>query len=75
MGEADEDEPEDPDKAGTGKFYVPQTARCKSMVKMFCQFCDLPKQDANAIIVYFGVYSVTRLAAFQQDHWKDTFAQ
>ena len=45
------------------------------MAKMFRRFCDLPKHDANAIVVYFGVYSVARLAAFQQDHWKDTFAQ
>jgi hypothetical protein len=45
------------------------------MAKMFCQFCDLPKQDANAIVVYFGMYSITHLAIFQDDHWKDTFAQ
>jgi hypothetical protein len=74
MGEADEDEPEDPDNVGTGKFYAPQTPRGKSTVKMFRWFCDLPKQDANAIVVYFGMYSVARLAAFQQDLWKDTFA-
>jgi hypothetical protein len=35
MGDADEDEPEDPDNAGTGKFYTPQTPRGKSMAKMF----------------------------------------
>jgi hypothetical protein len=75
MGEADEDEPEDPDKAGMGKFYAPQTPRGKSMVKMFHRFCDLPKRDANTIIVYFGMYSVARLAAFPQDHWKDAIAQ
>ena len=70
-----ENEAEDPDNAGTGKFYRPQTPRGKNMAKMFRHFCDLPKRDANAIVVYFGVYSVARLAAFQQDHWKDTFAQ
>jgi hypothetical protein len=42
---------------------------------MFHQFCDLPKKDVNAIVIYFGVYTVKRLAAFQQDHWKDTFVQ
>ena len=73
MGEADRGKPEDPDNAGTGKFYSPQTLRGKNMAKMLRQFCNLPKHDANAIIVYFGVYSVACLAAFQQD-WKDTFA-
>ena len=75
MDEDDKGEPEDPDNAGTGKFYSPQTSRGKNMAKMFRRFCDLPKRDANAIVVYFGVYSAARLAAFQQDHWKDTFAQ
>ena len=42
---------------------------------MFCRFCDLAKLDANAIVVYIGIYSVTCLGAFHQDHWKDTFAQ
>jgi len=45
------------------------------MAKMFRRFCDLTKHDAIAIVVYFRVYSVKHLAAFQQDHWKDTFAQ
>jgi hypothetical protein len=49
--------------------------RGKAMAKMFCRFCNLTEQDANAIVVYFGVYSVAYLAKFQQDHWKDTFAQ
>jgi len=75
MGEANEDQPEDPDNVGTDKFYKPQTPRGKAMAKVFCRFCDLAEQDADAIVVYFGVYSVARLAAFQQDHWKDTFAQ
>ena len=75
MDEADRGEPEDPDNAGTGKFYSPQTSGGKNMAKMFRRFCDLPKCDANAIVVYFGVYSVARLTMFQKDHWKDTFAQ
>ena len=45
------------------------------MAKMFCRFCNLAVKDANAIVVYFGVYSVAHLGAFYQDHWKDTFAQ
>jgi hypothetical protein len=45
------------------------------MAKMFRHFCDLARQDANAIVVYFGVYSIACLDAFLQDHWKDTFAQ
>ena len=68
MGEADEDQPENSDNAGAGKFYKPQTPREKAMAKMFRRFCDLTKQDANAIVVYFGVYSVAHLAVFQQHH-------
>ena len=76
MEEDDEaDQPEDPERAGTGKYYKPQTPNGKAMAKMFHRFCDLAKRDANAIVVYFGVYSVARLAAFQEDHWKDTFTQ
>ena len=75
MGEARVEEAEDPDNAGTAKFYKPQTPSGIAMAKMFDHFCDLPKRDANAIMVNFGVYSIARLAAFQQDHWKDTFAQ
>jgi hypothetical protein len=45
------------------------------MAKMFRRFCNLAKQDVNAIVVYFGVYSIARLGAFHQDHWKDTFAK
>jgi hypothetical protein len=42
---------------------------------MFRRFGDLAEQDANAIVVYLGIYSIARLGAFHQDHWKDTFAQ
>jgi hypothetical protein len=42
---------------------------------MFRRLCNLAKRDANTIVVYFGVGSVKRFAAFQQDHWKDTFSQ
>jgi hypothetical protein len=42
---------------------------------MFCRFFNLPKRDANAIVVYFGVYSIVCIAAFGQDRWKDIFAQ
>jgi hypothetical protein len=66
---------EDPENAGTRKYYTPQTPSGKIMARMFRRFCDLPKKDAHAIVVYFGVCSVKRLAAFQQDHWKDTFVQ
>jgi len=74
MGEAEDKQPEDPDNAGTGKLYKPQTPHGKAKAKMFRCFCDLAKQDANAIAVYFGMYSIARLSAFHQDHWKDTFA-
>lgn len=74
MGEAEDNQPEDNDNAGTGKFYKPQTPHGKEMTKMFCHFCDLAEQDVNAIVVYFGVYSFAHLATFQQDHRKDTFA-
>jgi hypothetical protein len=66
---------EDPENAGTLKYYKPQTPNGKIMVKMFCRFCDLTMKDANAIVIYFGVCAVKHLAAFQQDHWKDTFIQ
>jgi hypothetical protein len=75
MEDADEDPVKDPENTGTGKYYVPQTPKGKEMVKMFRRFCDLPAKDAGAIVVYFGVYNVEQLAAFKQDHWKDTFAQ
>jgi hypothetical protein len=75
MGEAKDDLPEDPDNVGTGQFYKPQTPHGKAMAKMFRHFCNLAEQDANAIVVYFGFYSVACLAAFHQHHWKDTFAQ
>ncbi|KAL3786440.1 hypothetical protein HJC23_011021 [Cyclotella cryptica] len=76
MEEDDEDDlTEDPEQARTGKFYVPQTPNGKAMAMMFRRFCDLAKWDANAIVVYFGIYSAPCLAAFQEDHWKDTFAQ
>ena len=68
-------QPEDPEHAGTGKFYKAQTPNGKAMVKMFRRFCDLSDQDANAIVVYFGVYCEKRLAEFSHDHWKDTFTQ
>ena len=41
------------------------------MVKMFKRFCDLTATDANAIVVYFGVYSKARLAEFLHEYWKD----
>jgi hypothetical protein len=75
MEDADEDPVEDPENVGTGKYYEPQTPNGKAMAKMFRWFCNLPAKDANTIVVYFGVYSVELLAAFQQDHWKDTFTQ
>ncbi len=75
MEDADKDPVEDPENAGTGKYYVPQTPKGKEMAKMFRRFCDLPAKDAGAIVVYFGVSNVERLAAFKQDHWKDTFSQ
>jgi hypothetical protein len=75
MEEADGDQPEDTDNAGTGKFYKPQTPNGKAMAKMFRRFCDLAERDANAIVVYFGVYSEGHLADFLHTHWKDTFTQ
>ena len=75
MEDADTEPVEDPENAGTLKYYTPQTPNGKIMAKMFRRFCDLPMKDANAIVVYFGVCTVKRLAAFKQDHWKDTFTQ
>ena len=45
------------------------------MVKMFRRFCNLTDCDANAIVMYFNVYSKAHLAEFLHDHWKDTFTQ
>jgi hypothetical protein len=75
MGEAGDEEAENPYNARMAKFYKHQTPRGIAMAKMFRRLCNHPKQDANAIVVYFGDYSVVRLAAFQQDHCKDTFTQ
>jgi hypothetical protein len=60
---------------GLAKIYKAQTPNGKAMVKMFRRFCDLTDRDASAIVVYFGVYSESRLAEFLHDHWKDTFTQ
>ena len=54
---------------------MPRTEGGKAMAKMLWKFCRLTKADANAIIVYFRVYSENRLAEFQEAHWKDTFTQ
>ena len=75
MEDADAEPAEDPENAGTLKYFTPQTPNGKIMAKMFRRFCDLPKKDANAIVVYFGVCTVKRLATLQEDHWKDTFVQ
>ena len=72
---SDEGDPEDPKQAGTGKFYNAQTPSGKQMVKMFKRLCDLTDRDANAIVLYFGIYSKAGLAEFLHDHWKDTFTQ
>ena len=45
------------------------------MGKMPRNFCQLPKANAHAIVVYFCVYGENKLAHFQEMHWKDTFAQ
>jgi hypothetical protein len=62
--DSNEDELEDPEWAGMGKFYKTQTPNRKEMVKMFKRFCDLTDRDASAIVVYFGVYSEAHLAEF-----------
>ena len=41
MGEAKDEQPEDPDNAGMGKSCKPQTPHGKAMAKMFRCFCDL----------------------------------
>jgi hypothetical protein len=71
----DEDDPEDPEQAGMGKFYKAQTPNGKNMVKMFKTFCDHTDRDANTIVMYFGIYSKASLAEFLHDHWKVTFTQ
>jgi hypothetical protein len=43
------------------------------MAKMFTHFYILLQRDANAIVVYFGVSSQSKLADFQHKHWNDTF--
>jgi hypothetical protein len=75
MRGANENPVEDPENVGTGKHYEPQTPNGKAMAKMSRPFCDLLAMDMNTIVVYFGVYNIKCLAAFQQDHWKDTFTQ
>ena len=71
----EEDEQEDPSDGQVGKTYTPRTEGGKAVAKMLRRFCRLAKADANAIIVYFGVYSENRPVEFQEAHWKDTFAQ
>jgi hypothetical protein len=75
MEDKDAEPVKDPENAGTHKYYKPQTPNGKIMAKMFCQFCDLPMKEANAIVVYFGVCTIKHLAAFKQDHWKENFVQ
>ena len=75
MEDADSVPVKDPKNVETAKYYKPQTSKGKALTKMFCQFFDLPARDTNAIVVYFGIYNIKRLVAFQQDYWKDTFVQ
>ena len=60
----EEEEQEDPSDGQAGRTYTPRTEGGKAMAKMLRKFCRLTKADANAIVVYFGVYSKNRLAKF-----------
>ena len=48
---------------------MPRTEGGKAMAKMLRKFCLLTKANANAIVVYFDVYSENKLAKFQEAHW------
>ncbi len=45
------------------------------MAKMLSSFCRLSTSSANAIVVYFGMSMMGKLADFLERHWKDTFVQ
>ena len=70
---AEEPEDEDPTVGHAGKEYTPRTTKGREMAQMFRDFCGLPRSHANAIVVYFGVYTMDILAEFREEHWKDTF--
>ena len=45
------------------------------MAKMLSSFCRLSTSSANAIVVYFGMSMMGKLADFWEEHWKDTFVK
>lgn len=55
----------------TGKDYTPKTAKGKEMAKVCVSFCQLPKSNANAIVVNFDVTKMNKLADFCKEHWND----
>ena len=76
MDKDDEEDPtEDPTTGQQGKDYLPRTENGKAIAEMFVRFCQLLQANARVIAVYFGVSSLTKLANFQESHWKDTFTQ
>ena len=60
----EEPEDDDPTVGHERKEYTPQTTKGREMTQMFRNFCDLPQSHANAIVVYFGVYTMDILAEF-----------
>ncbi len=45
------------------------------MAKMLSSFCRLSTSSANAIVVYFGMSMMGKLADFWEEHWKDMFVK
>ena len=41
MGESEDEQPDDPDNTGMGKFYKRQTPHGKALLKIFRHFCNL----------------------------------
>ena len=43
------------------------------MAKIMRTFWQILKANAYAIVVYYSIYGKSKLANFQEMHWKDTF--
>lgn len=65
----------DPIDAQDGRDNTPKTTRRKEITKMLLSFCHLTKSSANAIVVYFGVSKMDKLADIHEEHWKDMFVR
>lgn len=59
---------EDPFEGHDGRDYIPHSAKGKQMAKMLINFCGLSKSNVNAIVLYFGVSAMHKLAEFYEEH-------